>query len=119
MVRLGATQRDIESAMYFPATQSLHSCCLYTAVHTRLDPLAVEHSSESVVAAMDKGLPITQVSTMNQLIAKQRSQARLEMILLGSFVILALLSTIVGIYCVIAYSVSRQTHDIWSPYGAR
>jgi hypothetical protein len=53
-VRLGATQRDIESAMYFPAAQSLHSCCLYMVVRTRLDPLPSNIQSKTLLRRWTK-----------------------------------------------------------------
>jgi predicted permease len=111
-IRFGATQREVPPAMYVPAAQAIDSCCLYTIIRTRLDPLALERATEHLVAAMDSDLPITQISTMDDLVSDQLAQPRFAMELLGTFAFLALTLTVVGLHGVMTYSVSRRTREI-------
>jgi putative ABC transport system permease protein len=111
-IRLGATQREMRPAMYLPADQLPDWCCLYSVVRASLDPHSVEASVQQIVAAMDKDIPVTQVRTMNELMASELSQPRFATILLSSFAGLALVLTIVGLYGVMTYSVSRRTREI-------
>src|SRR5262249_46988611 len=102
----------LRPAMYFPANQLQTWCCVYTAVRTRLDPPAVRSSIEKIVAGMDKDIPVTRLHTMNELMYLQLSQPRFAMVLLSTFAGLAITLTIVGLYGVITYSVSRRTREI-------
>ena len=111
-IRLGATQRELRPAMYLPADQLPDWCCLYSVVRTSLDSRSVEASVQQVVAAIDKDIPVTQVRTMNELMFSELSQPRFAAVLLSTFAGLAIVLTIVGLYGVMTYSVSRRTREI-------
>jgi putative ABC transport system permease protein len=111
-IKLGATQRELRPAMYLPAGQLDTWCCLYSVVRTSLDPASLGASAQRIVAAMDKDIPVTQVRTMNELMFSQLSQPRFATVLLSTFAGLALVLTIVGLYGVMTYSVSRRTREI-------
>ncbi len=111
-IRLEATQRELRPAMYLPADQLPDWCCLYSVVRTSLDPRSVEASVQQVVATLDKDIPVTQVRTMNELMFSELSQPRFAAVLLSTFAGLAIVLTIVGLYGVMTYSVSRRTREI-------
>jgi putative ABC transport system permease protein len=111
-IRLGATQREMQPAMYLPASQLSNWCCVYSVVRTSLDPTSLEASVQRIVAAMDKDIPVTQVRTMNELMFSELAQPRFATVLLSTFSGLAIVLTIVGLYGVMTYAVSRRTREI-------
>ena len=81
-------------------------------LRTAVPPRTLESAIRAQMAALDPLVPVFQVRTMDELLSTQVAEPRFHTLLLGSFAGIALLLTMVGLYGVMAYSVTRRTREI-------
>ena len=85
---------------------------MYLAVRTDAEPLAVAATVRRELARVDRDQPISDVRTMDERIGRSLAARRFNMVLLAVFASLALTLAGIGIYGIVAYSVTERTHEI-------
>jgi predicted lysophospholipase L1 biosynthesis ABC-type transport system permease subunit len=81
-------------------------------VRTAGDPMAMRAAIEREFRAVDGLLPISQVRTMDQVMATSIGRQNFNMTLLTVFAAIALLLASIGIYGLMAYSVEQRAQEI-------
>ena len=109
--KLYGLDAPIEPAMYLPHAQQ-PSDSMGLAVWTDGDPAAITAAVRREIQKLDAEQPISNVRTMQQVLADSLMLRRVSMLMLAVFAALALTLATVGIYGLTAYSVSRRTHEI-------
>jgi ABC-type antimicrobial peptide transport system permease subunit len=81
-------------------------------LRTQTDPAALAGAARNAVGRVAQGLPISDMQTMERVVADDLWRPRLATLLLGMFAGVALLLAAVGIYGVVSYSVRARTQEI-------
>jgi putative ABC transport system permease protein len=79
---------------------------------TSVEPLSLTSTLRDAVRGVDSEQPISEVATMEEVISRSVAGRRLNLALLGTFALIALVLATAGLYGVISYVVAQRTREI-------
>ena len=100
-----------EPVVYTPHRQDAERSVMLV-VRSRTEPEAIMRAVQNEVQALDRDQPVFMAQTIDQMIARRRHTFAVFGSLLVIFAVIALLMAAVGVYAVMAYSVTQRTQEI-------
>jgi putative ABC transport system permease protein len=112
-IRQRTFERDPDPIVYITHAQNfLMALSVNVIVRARGNPEPVISLLRQEIAAMDPDVPVTNIRTMNEILARSRWAQRVFGTMFAIFAVIAVVLAAVGLYGVTAYSVSQRTQEI-------